>query len=131
MVTYYVRLHASTCRHTCTTQKPPALQKTHFSDMRYLQHNSPLNSGLTSHLPKSWCLLSFCYEKLSFHATKACGAADTWIQSLLIAVQVMSPSLPNQIKMCIHAMKASQLSCNQKVTAVPSAGKVLLLLSKT
>jgi hypothetical protein len=34
-------------------------------------------------------------------------------------------------KMCIHGMKVSQITCNLKVKAVPSAVKDLLLFSKT
>jgi hypothetical protein len=29
--------------------------------------------------------------------------------------EVMGPTLPNKIKMCIHAMEDSQFTCNQKV----------------
>jgi hypothetical protein len=51
--------------------------------------------------------------------------------SLTATSNESSPSLPAQIKMCIHATKVPQFTCNQKVKAVPSSIKVMLLFSKT
>jgi len=93
-----------------------------------LEHNAWMptlvRSLYSTSSSKNWTW--FALEHLCHYKAKGQDMVN-----MTATINEQSPLLPTQIIMCIHATKVSHFTHNQKVKAVPSAVKVILLFSKT